>query len=168
MPAIDLKKLLEKREFIGVATCDLKGAPNGAPKFVLKIDGHTVYLVDYTIGTTWRNITVNPRVSLSWMDQATLTGYQLNGTVKVIEKGRVYEKMCREMAEKEIRLTAQHIIETCAVREPTSASRSASPSGLSSSRSLSMRWCRSAIAVRSSGAKPARRNRASEKDFTYV
>jgi len=111
MPDVELRKLLEGREFIAVATCDKALRPNSAPKFILKVDGHTVYLVDYTIGMTWKNITANPRVSLSFMDHAILMGYQLNGTVTIIQKGRVYEKMCKEMIDKEIRLTAQHIIE---------------------------------------------------------
>lgn len=111
MGKIDLKKLLEGKEFLSVATCGPDGMPNAAPKFLLKVEGHTIWLVDYTIGKTWRNLLRNPRVSLSFMDAKMLLGYQLNGTVKIIEKGRIYDRMCNEMIDKEIRLTAQHIIE---------------------------------------------------------
>lgn len=111
MARIDLKKLLEGREFLSVATCGPGCIPNAAPKFLLKVNGHTVWLVDYTIGQTWRNILANPRVSLSFMDAKMLLGYQLNGSVKIIEKGRDYDRMCEEMIDREVRLTAQHIIE---------------------------------------------------------
>lgn len=107
----ELLHLLEKREFISVATCDLKGRPNAAPKFVLKADEGHLYLVDYTIGMTYQNLKVNPRVSVSFIDPRSLKGYQLNGTAVIIEKGRLYEKMRREMVEKEIRLTAEHLIQ---------------------------------------------------------
>jgi len=107
----DLVGLLEKREFISVATCDLKGRPNAAPKFVLKVDKERIYLVDYIIGTTYDNLKINPRVSLSFLDPRTLNGYQLNGSVRIISKGSIFEKMRREMLEKEIRLTTKHIIE---------------------------------------------------------
>lgn len=111
MPKIELKKLLEGREFLSVATSGPGGRPNAAPKFLLKVEGHTVWLVDYTIGQTWRNLLVNPMASLSFMDAKMLLGYQLNGTVEIIEKGRLYDNMCKEMIDREIRLTAQHIIE---------------------------------------------------------
>ena len=103
--------IVKDREFISVATCDFNGRPNAAPKIVLKIEGSYLYLVDYTIGTTYRNLTINPRASLSMMNPDTLTGYQINGAVEIIEKGKVYEKLCAEMEEKTIKLTAKHIIE---------------------------------------------------------
>lgn len=106
-----LLKLLENREFISVATCDFKGRPNAAPKFLLKAGKSRIYLVDYTIGTTWRNLKTNPRTSLSFIDPATLKGYQLNGAARIIDKGREYDRMFNQMQDKEIRLTTKHIIE---------------------------------------------------------
>jgi len=107
----ELISLLDKREFLSVATCGSINRPNAAPKFLLKVDKEHIYLVDYTIGTTWQNLKVNPKLSLSFMDQNTLKGYQINGNVRMIEKGSVYKKMHKEMMDKEVRLTAKHIIE---------------------------------------------------------
>jgi predicted pyridoxine 5'-phosphate oxidase superfamily flavin-nucleotide-binding protein len=104
-------ELIRKREFISVATADPHGQPNAAPKFVLKLDEDYIYLIDYTIGRTYRNLKINPRASVSFMDPKTLIGYQVSGSVKIIEKGPVYKKMCGEMLEKKIALTAKHIIE---------------------------------------------------------
>lgn len=106
-----LQELLGKREFISVATCTSDGRPNAAPKFLLKFTNDQIYLVDYTISTTWRNLKVNPRISMSLIDPNTLAGYQINGSVRIIEKGRLYDKMHKEMMDKEIRLTAKHILE---------------------------------------------------------
>jgi general stress protein 26 len=107
----ELIGLLDKREFISVATSDLNSRPNAAPKFILKVDKGHIYLVDYIIGTTYENLRKNPRVSLSFMDQRTLRGYQLNGKAHIIDKGRSYSAMRKEMLDKEIRLTTKHIIE---------------------------------------------------------
>lgn len=107
----ELTKLLENREFISVATCDFKGRPNAAPKFLLKVEGDVIYLVDYTIGMTWKNLKMNPRASLSLIDPKTLKGYQINGSVHILEKGAKFEKLCKEMRDKTIHLTTQHIIE---------------------------------------------------------
>ena len=107
----ELITLLANKEFISVATCDFKGRANAAPKFVLKIDANRIYLVDYTIGTSWKNLKMNPRVSLSLVDEMTLKGYQLNGAVKIMTRGKLYDAMRKEMTDKEIRLTTQHIID---------------------------------------------------------
>jgi len=103
--------LLRKREFLSAATCDFDGRPNAAPKFLLKTEDDHIYLVDYTIGTTWKNIKSNPRISLSFIDPRTLKGYQLNGPVRIIDKGPKFNKLCREMQKKAVSLTTQHIIE---------------------------------------------------------
>ena len=107
----ELVDLLEKREFISVATCDFKGRPNAAPKFILRVESHRVYLVDYTIGTTWKNLKANPRISMSVVDTRTLKSYQFNGSVKILMRGKLYEKMRNEMTDKEVRLTTQRIID---------------------------------------------------------
>jgi uncharacterized pyridoxamine 5'-phosphate oxidase family protein len=107
----ELINLLEKREFISVATCDFKGHPNAAPKFILKVESARIYLVDYIIGTSWRNIKMNPQISMSLIDTRTLRGYQLNGSVKILTRGKLYQKMHKEMMDKEVRLTTQRIID---------------------------------------------------------
>ena len=105
----ELKALLKNREFLSVATATLDGKPNAAPKFVLKIEGDRLWLVDYTVGTTWRNLKVNSMVSLSFIDYKTLKGYQLNGTATIIDKGASYKKLVSEMQDKVIKLTTQHL-----------------------------------------------------------
>ncbi|MFA5144198.1 MAG: pyridoxamine 5'-phosphate oxidase family protein [Candidatus Omnitrophota bacterium] len=107
----ELADLLETREFISVATCDFDGHPSAAPKFILKREGNYIYLVDYVIGMTWKNLKANPQVSMSIVDTRTLKGYQLNGKVKIMSRGKLYNKMRKEMMDKEVRLTTQHIID---------------------------------------------------------
>ncbi|MDD5436096.1 MAG: pyridoxamine 5'-phosphate oxidase family protein [Candidatus Omnitrophica bacterium] len=107
----ELVDLLETREFISVATCDFEGRPNAAPKFILKVEGSRIYLVDYIIGATWKNLKANPRISMSLIDTRTLKGYQLNGAAKIMSRGKLYDKMREEMTDKEVRLTSQHIID---------------------------------------------------------
>lgn len=106
-----LKELLNEKEFISVATADLKGSPNAAPKLLLKMEDNFVYLIDYTIGRTWENLKVNPRASLSLMDFDTLNGYQLNGSVEIIDSGPEYEAVLKELLERKINLSAKRIVE---------------------------------------------------------
>lgn len=106
-----IRGLLDKREFLSIATCDLSGHPNAAPKFFLKFEDNHIYLVDYTMSRTWENLKINPRASLSFVDTRSLAGYQINGPVKIIDKGKEYDKLLKEKTNRQIGLTAKHIIE---------------------------------------------------------
>ncbi len=103
--------LLKKREFINVATCDFQHTPNVAPKFLLKVAKESIYLVDYIIGRTWRNLKVNPRASLATMNLDSIVGYQLNGTVEIIEKGPEHRQLTREFNNKLLAFSAKRVIE---------------------------------------------------------
>ncbi|HNX81088.1 MAG TPA: pyridoxamine 5'-phosphate oxidase family protein [Candidatus Omnitrophota bacterium] len=106
-----IHQLFKSREYINVATCDAKGNPNVVPKFILKSEDRYVYLVDYVLGRTCQNLKINPRVSLSFMDLGSLTGYQFNGTVQIIDQGAGYEKLLEEVTAREISLSAKRILE---------------------------------------------------------
>jgi len=106
-----IKALIESREFISAASCDLDGRPNAAPKFLLKIEAGYIYLVDYVLGQTFRNLQVNPRVSLSFLDNNTLMGYQINGKVEIIDSGQEYAEALKDLERKEIDLSATRIID---------------------------------------------------------
>jgi len=106
-----IKALIESKEFISVASCDLNGRPNAAPKFLLKVESNYIYLIDYIMGQTFRNIKVNPRVSLSFLDDSTLVGYQINGAIEVIDHGQEYDAMFADLQRKEIDLSTTRIID---------------------------------------------------------
>ena len=111
MDVKSIKNLMIAREFISVGTCDLDNRPNAAPKFILKIEADSIYLVDYIIGRTFRNLSQNPRASLSFMDNNSLVGYQVNGTVAIIDSGKEYENIIKELQQKKIDLSIKRIIE---------------------------------------------------------
>ncbi len=106
-----IKALIESREFISVASCDLDARPNAAPKFLLKVEASHIYLVDYVLGQTFRNLQANPRVSLSFLDNNTLMGYQINGKVEIIDSGPEYDSALKDLERKEIDLSATRIID---------------------------------------------------------
>jgi len=104
-------QILRDREFLNVATCDRGERPNAAPKFFLKIEGNHIYLIDYTWGRTWENLKINPRVSLSFVDTDSLRGYQMNGSVQIVDKGDEYSLAAQELVQREIDLSTKRIIE---------------------------------------------------------
>jgi uncharacterized pyridoxamine 5'-phosphate oxidase family protein len=107
----DVRDILRKRAFVTVATCDLKGKPNAAPKLLLKYESKSIYLVDYSFGKTWENLKANAKASLSLMDTNHLRGYRINGSVELIEHGPFCDEALNELKKKELSLSVERIIE---------------------------------------------------------
>lgn len=107
----EIKELLEKREFISVASCDGEGRPNAAPKFFLKIEDGFIYLIDYAMGRTWQNLKANPRICMSFMDTNSLIGYQISGIAEIIDKGIEFEEILEQLLAKQVSLSTKRIIE---------------------------------------------------------
>jgi len=106
-----MQKFLLGNEFVSVGTCDLNGQPNAVPKFIIRVDGDYIYLADYVIGTTSRNIKVNPKVSISAADVEALEGYRINGKARILTKGGEYKKLFKEMVKQQVHHSARRIIE---------------------------------------------------------
>ena len=104
-------ELLKGREFVSVATADKDAKPNAAPKFLLKFEKPHLYLVDYSFATTTENLRTNPRAALSFMDLENLEGYRLFGSTELIERGKEFEKLAKEVERKNIQLSADRVIE---------------------------------------------------------
>ncbi len=105
-----VKGLLGQTSFIHIASCDFDNNPNAAVKLVLKVEGNFVYLADYTEGKTYQNLKINPIASLSFDNRDTLSGFQINGPVEIIDKGAEYDIICSELHKKELNLSAERII----------------------------------------------------------
>jgi general stress protein 26 len=113
MPKITDKiaELLEKREFVSVATATPDGQPNTAPKFFFRAKGHFIYLIDYVLGKTVTNLKKNSRVSVSFMDMDSLEAYRLNGVAEMIGEGKIFEKILKEWDKKLIKMATSRVIE---------------------------------------------------------
>jgi uncharacterized pyridoxamine 5'-phosphate oxidase family protein len=101
---------LSKGKFVNVATCNLQHMPNVAPKLIAKVEKNIIYLIDYIVGSTYSNLSENPRVSISFIDEKSLTGYQLNGTVNLLEKGKEHDALAEEFQQIKTQLTVERIL----------------------------------------------------------
>jgi predicted pyridoxine 5'-phosphate oxidase superfamily flavin-nucleotide-binding protein len=106
----DLMPYLFSGKFINVATCSLERMPNVAPKLIGKVEKNVIYLIDYVVGRTYVNLKENPRVSLAFFDDKTLTGYQLNGTVTILEHGEEFDKLADEFQKIKTDFTVERIL----------------------------------------------------------
>jgi nitroimidazol reductase NimA-like FMN-containing flavoprotein (pyridoxamine 5'-phosphate oxidase superfamily) len=111
MIARKINELIKNMDFVAMATCDNDGRPNVAPKFFLKAEDGHIYMVDYVIGRTFQNLKVNPKASISIIDERNLTGYQVNGKVELLIEGAEYDRAVSDFLEKEISLSSRRIVE---------------------------------------------------------
>ncbi len=116
----ELLPYLSCGKFVNVGTCSLERMPNVAPKLIAKVHQNVLYLVDYVLGRTFSNLSENPRVSVSFIDDRTLTGYQLNGTVDILQKGDEFEKLAEEFQDIKTRFTVERILFNLRSREKAS------------------------------------------------
>lgn len=81
---------------ISVASCDTSGKPNSAAKMLVDITKpNKVFFLDYRFTQTFKNITANPKLSVSFLDDDSFTGYRLTGTAEIL-----YSDVDFEMAKK--------------------------------------------------------------------
>ncbi len=123
----DLVPFLAPGKFVNVATCSLEKMPNVAPKLVIKTEKNIIYFIDYVIGRTFLNLKENPRISLSFIDQRTLTGYQLNGSVDIIDKGVELENFVEDFQKIKTSFTVERILYNLRSAEKASALEFALP-----------------------------------------
>ncbi|MDD4955962.1 MAG: pyridoxamine 5'-phosphate oxidase family protein [Candidatus Omnitrophica bacterium] len=107
----DMRRLLEKKEFIDVGTCESSGKPNVAPKFLIKAEDNHIYLADYVFGRTFVNLKKNSNVSLSTINLDTLTGLQMNGIAKIMVNGPEFKRLIKEMQSRQVKFSASRLIE---------------------------------------------------------
>ena len=103
--------ILKKRSFVSVATCDKACEPHAAPKFVYKIEGEIITLIDHTIARTVENLRVNPKACISFMDLENLEGYRVAGPAELIENGPEFDEILKGFEKKLLKLSADRLIE---------------------------------------------------------
>ncbi len=110
---------LRSQRFLFIGTSDKRGRPHTSAKPLLKISDNYIYLVDFVVGRTYKNIKRNPKVSLSAVDIEKAIGYQLYGSAEVVDKGEEFRRLSGEMSSKQVKLATERVIQ--GVRKSTSS-----------------------------------------------
>lgn len=94
----------EARDFLTthlayVATADEKGRPNVVPKGDMAIlDNHTIVFADLYSHQTKKNLSKNPHIAITVVNPAAYRGYQFKGKAKIIERGKVFDRIAEQAA----------------------------------------------------------------------
>ena len=85
----DIKRFILAQHFIIVSTVGSDGIPHSSCKGIVKIntDG-TIYLLDLYMGQTYENLTMNPSINLTAVDEHKFKGYCLKGTAEIVSSDK--------------------------------------------------------------------------------
>lgn len=81
----EIADFFEKQGFVIVVSIDQKGYPSSACKGIIEIDrSGRVYLLDLYKGKTRKNLSLNPHVSITAIDEHGFKGYSLKGKGRIV------------------------------------------------------------------------------------
>ena len=84
----DMKRIIGEQRLGFVATASLDGAPNVSPKGTFTVlDDRTIAFGEIRSPGTIRNLRVNPRVEVYFVDVFVRKGYRFAGMATVVERG---------------------------------------------------------------------------------
>ncbi|MDP3786096.1 MAG: pyridoxamine 5'-phosphate oxidase family protein [Candidatus Omnitrophota bacterium] len=85
----DVKRFILAQHFAIVSTVGTDGIPHSSCKGIVKIntDG-TIYLLDLYMGQTYENLTINPSINLTAVDEHKFKGYCLKGTAEIVSSDK--------------------------------------------------------------------------------
>ena len=88
MLTADMKRIIQEQRLGFVATADRHGIPNVSPKgtFVV-LDDETIAFGEIRSPGTIRNLRVNSRIEVNFVDPFVRKGYRFAGTASVVERG---------------------------------------------------------------------------------
>lgn len=81
----DIIHFFHKQGFTIVSTVDANGWPHNSCKGIVHIDADgSIYLLDLYKGRTYENLKLNPRISITAVDEHKFHGYCLKGRAAII------------------------------------------------------------------------------------
>jgi uncharacterized pyridoxamine 5'-phosphate oxidase family protein len=80
----------QEQGFAIVSTIDGNGGPHNSCKGIVKINQNgLIYLFDLYKGKTYKNLKINPRMSISAVDEHKFIGYCLKGRAKIVKTDKL-------------------------------------------------------------------------------
>lgn len=113
---------------INVASCDKEGKPNSAAKMLMDVvEPNEIYFLDYRYTQTYSNVKENPQLSVSFMNDASFTGFRLTGPAEALDSGPQFEKVKKNWDRLLISYEADRILQRVMGRYSTKESESMLP-----------------------------------------
>jgi nitroimidazol reductase NimA-like FMN-containing flavoprotein (pyridoxamine 5'-phosphate oxidase superfamily) len=97
----ELVEFLQNQSFVVIASLDVKGRPHTACKGTVRIDpSGYLYLLDLYHGNTYENVTRNPDVSITVVDEHKFRGYCLKGKASALSNDALGAELIKSWEDK--------------------------------------------------------------------
>ena len=80
----EIKEFIEEQGVFVVGTIGGNNLPNVSPRIFFRIDDEAIYWLDFFKHKSYKNIQINPWVTIAVFNKDELKGYQFRGTVSFI------------------------------------------------------------------------------------
>jgi uncharacterized pyridoxamine 5'-phosphate oxidase family protein len=100
----EIKEFIEKQGIFAVGTIGANNIPNVSPRIFFRVDEDAIYWLDFFKHKSYKNIQVNPWVTISVFNKDDLKGFQFRGIVSFITdeptKSEIKESIIKKILEK--------------------------------------------------------------------
>ena len=103
---------LRDQEFVTLGTADPGGSPHVSPKLFLKMEENDIYLIDFLVGNSLKNIRQNKKVSVSTFDMENVKGYHVYGTASVIDHDSEFQGLLSEWDRRQTKMATEKVSQT--------------------------------------------------------
>ena len=112
----NIKKMIYEKQVIIVGTADHTGLVNISPRSTFHVTDDKIYWFELFKHKSYYNFRQNPWVSVAIFDTNKLSGYQMKGTVSVVDdkresfriRLRILDRLTRLNKEKTLKLTSKN------------------------------------------------------------
>ncbi|MCV0413048.1 pyridoxamine 5'-phosphate oxidase family protein [Nitrosarchaeum sp.] len=100
----EIKEFIELQGIFAVGTTGVNNIPNISPRIFFRVDENVIYWLDFFKHKSYKNIQVNPWVTISVFNKEDLKGFQFRGIVNFITdepaKSEIKESIIKKILEK--------------------------------------------------------------------
>jgi len=100
----EIKEFIEKQGIFVVGTIGANNIPNVSPRIFFRVNENAIYWLDFFKHKSYKNIQVNPWVTISVFNKDDLKGFQFRGIVSFITdestKSEIKESIIKKILEK--------------------------------------------------------------------
>ena len=100
----EIKEFIEKQGIFVVGTIGANNIPNVSPRIFFRVNENAIYWLDFFKHKSYKNIQVNPWVTISVFNKDDLKGFQFRGIVSFIIdepiKSEIKESIIKRVLEK--------------------------------------------------------------------
>jgi len=100
----EIKEFIEKQGIFVVGTIGANNIPNVSPRIFFRVNEDAIYWLDFFKHKSYKNIQVNPWVTISVFNKDDLKGFQFRGIVSFITdeptKSEIKESIIKRVLEK--------------------------------------------------------------------